>query len=145
MFRGNMEFTSPNQMKFYTTSRRDDLISLFYLMIFMFKRGEMPGFGRRSNLTNGNGDFQLIFKAKKKMRTSDLCFDNTKDLSKFKREVFSYHFKDEPNYEILRKMLEKLRDKSLASKQDPENTNAISLLKPKTKRAKTVHKRRRSK
>ena len=60
MFRGNMEFASPNQMKFYTTSRRDDLISLFYLMIYMLKRGQMPGFNRLTNLTNGNGDYKLI-------------------------------------------------------------------------------------
>ena len=40
-----MELGSLNQMKFHTTSRRDDLISLFYLLIFMLKGGEMPGFG----------------------------------------------------------------------------------------------------
>ena len=44
-FRGNMELGSLNQMKFHTTSRRDDLISLFYLLIFMLKGGQMPGFG----------------------------------------------------------------------------------------------------
>ena len=97
-----MEFASLNQMKFYSTSRRDDLISLFYLMIYMLKGGKMPGFGRRTNLTNGNGDFRLIFDAKKLMRTSDLCFENTYDLNKLKREIFSYHFKDKPNYDILR-------------------------------------------
>ena len=42
-------------------------------------------------------------------------------------------------------MLEKLRDKSLTSNQEPENITALSALKPKTKRAKTVHKRKRSK
>ena len=52
VFRGNKEFASINQMKFYTTSRRDDLISLFYLMIYMLKRGKMPGFGNRTILTN---------------------------------------------------------------------------------------------
>lgn len=40
--RGNMEFASINQMKFYSTSRRDVLISLFYLMVYMFKGGEIP-------------------------------------------------------------------------------------------------------
>ena len=68
----------------------------------MLKHGHMPGFGQRKNLTNENGAFQIIYQAKKKMKTKDLCSDNTHDLNKFKREVFSYHFKDKPNYEILR-------------------------------------------
>jgi len=44
VFRGNVEFASLNQMKFHTTSRRDDLISLFYIMIYMLKGGCMPGY-----------------------------------------------------------------------------------------------------
>ena len=44
VFRGNVEFASLNQMKFHTTSRRDDLISLFFLMIYMLKQGCMPGY-----------------------------------------------------------------------------------------------------
>lgn len=43
-FRGNMVFASLNQLKFYTTSRRDDMISLFYLLVFMIRGGSMPGF-----------------------------------------------------------------------------------------------------
>ena len=46
-FRGNIDFASFNQMKFHTTSRRDDLIQLFYLLVFMLKRGKMPGFIER--------------------------------------------------------------------------------------------------
>ena len=42
--------------------------------------------------------------------TKDVCFGNTKDLAAFKREVFSYRFKDLPNYENLRKLLIQLRD-----------------------------------
>ena len=42
-FRGNIIFSSANHLNFQTTSRRDDLISLFYLMVFMLKRGNMPG------------------------------------------------------------------------------------------------------
>ena len=42
-YRGNIIFSSLNQLKFYSTSRRDDLISLFYLLIYMLKGGEMPG------------------------------------------------------------------------------------------------------
>ena len=32
-FKGNLMFSSVNQMEFKTTSRRDDMISAFYMMI----------------------------------------------------------------------------------------------------------------
>ena len=35
VFRGNIMFASPNQLNFRATSRRDDLISLVYLIIYM--------------------------------------------------------------------------------------------------------------
>ena len=38
-FRGNIMFSSMNQMKFHTTSRRDDIISLFYLLTYLLKEG----------------------------------------------------------------------------------------------------------
>jgi hypothetical protein len=38
-FRGNMIFGSLNQLNFMTTSRRDDLISLCYMMIYMLNNG----------------------------------------------------------------------------------------------------------
>ena len=35
-YRGSVFFSSLNQLKFQTTSRRDDMLSLFYLMIYLF-------------------------------------------------------------------------------------------------------------
>ena len=43
IFRGNMEFSSLNQMKFFSTSRRDDLISLFYFLNYLLNRGMLYG------------------------------------------------------------------------------------------------------
>jgi len=43
-FRGNMIFASINQLNFCTTSRRDDLISLVYLLMYFLRGGSMPGF-----------------------------------------------------------------------------------------------------
>ena len=38
-FRGNIVFSSVNQLNFKTTSRRDDIISLFYLLIYLLHDG----------------------------------------------------------------------------------------------------------
>lgn len=107
VFRGNMVFASLNQLKFYTTSRRDDLISLFYLLVFMFKGGEMPGFDIHDK-KNKSKQFNTIRNVKMSQKLSDLCFDNTKKLSKFMREIFSYRFKDTPRYDYLRDLLKDL-------------------------------------
>lgn len=103
-FRGNITFASLNQMKFHSTSRRDDLISLFYLMVYMLKRGNLPGLNIKDD-TDVNEEFKIVRDAKQNQTSKDLCYGNTQDLKAFKREVFSYRYKDEPNYEQLRDML----------------------------------------
>lgn len=39
-FRGNLIFSSVRQMEFFKTSRRDDLIAVFYLMFTMLNGDE---------------------------------------------------------------------------------------------------------
>lgn len=43
-FRGNFMFASKYQLDFKSTSRRDDLISLCYIMIYLANNQEMPLF-----------------------------------------------------------------------------------------------------
>lgn len=93
MFKGNIEFASLNQIYFASTSRRDDFISLFYLLVYVFKKGKMP------NLTinydgNKNKEFKKILDVRSSEQSIDLCFDNTAGLVEFHSEVFSYRFKD---------------------------------------------------
>lgn len=38
-YRGNFLFSSINHLKFRATSRRDDMIALFYLLIYLLKKG----------------------------------------------------------------------------------------------------------
>ena len=63
LFQGNILFSSINQLSFHSTSRRDDLIQIFYLMIYLFKKGQLPGV----KITPGmdiNEEFKLIRDAK---------------------------------------------------------------------------------
>lgn len=73
---------------------------------------------------NLDQSFSTIYNIKKNHRTSDLCFGNTAQLKEFKREVFSYHFKDEPDYNQLRAILTKLKDQ----KDDEECAIACSIV-----------------
>ena len=104
-----MVFASLNQLKFYSTSPRDDLISLFYLLVFILKSGSMPGFKYYEEVDK-NVQFKQIKTAKESQKLNDLCFGNSKELSGFMREVFSYRFNDTPNYDLLRQILRDLID-----------------------------------
>ena len=48
-FRGNIAFSSVHQLQFEATSRRDDLISLFYLLIYLLQSEKMPGYLSKKN------------------------------------------------------------------------------------------------
>lgn len=54
VFRGNMIFASANQFEFTMTSRRDDLISLCYLLIFLINKGNIPGVNIYNQSKNRN-------------------------------------------------------------------------------------------
>ena len=74
-FRGNMIFASLNQLKFQMTSRRDDLISLCYLLIYIINNGNLMGIDLSQNLSR-NDSFNLVKKAKTKYSASEFCCDN---------------------------------------------------------------------
>ena len=40
-FAGNLTFASHHQMDFYKTGRRDDMISLFYLLVYMLNKNDL--------------------------------------------------------------------------------------------------------
>ena len=42
-FQGNIILSSVHQLKFMATSRRDDMVALFYLLIYLLRDGKMPG------------------------------------------------------------------------------------------------------
>lgn len=49
-FQGNMMFASIDQMDFYKTSRRDDIISLFYLIVNLLNNGKFVSGGKKQSL-----------------------------------------------------------------------------------------------
>ena len=99
-FRGNIVFSSLHQLKFKRTGRRDDLISIFYVLVYLFKNGYMPGFFSDDDV-NIHEKLSLMKAVRRGQTSKDLCFGNTKHLYKYKKEVFSYRFKDTPDYDHL--------------------------------------------
>lgn len=105
VFRGNIMFASPNQLNFRSTSRRDDLISLVYLMIYMLNQGELIGQPVQQQNMPREEIFAKSREAKMAYKIGDLCQDVSEDLETFVQEVFKYTFSEKPNYERLRSKL----------------------------------------
>jgi serine/threonine protein kinase len=100
VFRSNMIFASPNQLEFKTTSRRDDLKSLCYLLVYLFKSTNVPFIARGQNLTRKQ-IFNFIKDVKLKLTPESMV--GPKDsicypLLNFVNEVFSLEFDSAPNY-----------------------------------------------
>lgn len=103
-FRGNIGYASLNVCQLYRPSRRDDLISVAYLLLDLLR-----GFNFGSTL-NEDDDLQtklkIVCKQKTKWSVSRICRQLQLDfLRPFLEEVFSLQFKEEPCYSKLRHLL----------------------------------------
>ena len=117
-----------------STSRRDDLISLCYLLVFCINLGRLPDI-EVYEAGDKNEDFKNIREAKLKHNLKDLCNekDGTLDLADFVAECFSYRFKDKPNYAKLRAILEGLIEYEDFSDSDEEEMKRVEETKEKKK------------
>ena len=82
LFHGNLVFSSVNQMKFNRTSRRDDMISLFYFLVYLLHEAKIPGIDLDVNY-DANKEFEKILLIKKSQGINDICFGASKSLEKF--------------------------------------------------------------
>lgn len=62
-FRGNLSFASVNALSMKTTSRRDDLISLFYFLAYLSLKEQF--IFNTNQLINDEGKFEFIRELKK--------------------------------------------------------------------------------
>jgi hypothetical protein len=66
MFQGNMLFSSVRQMEFRKTSRKDDLIALFYLMIYSLNDEVLfvgkPG-SKENPMEESHANINVVFNA----------------------------------------------------------------------------------
>lgn len=92
VFRGTVRYASVHAHLGRTGSRRDDLESLAYTLIFLL-RGRLPWQGYQGD----NKGFQVC---RKKMGTSpdNLCFFCPKPFKEFVEHVVNLKFDEEPNY-----------------------------------------------
>ena len=101
-FSGNLKFSSINTMKGIMPSRRDDLESIGYLLIYLYKQ-KLPW---DKVISKNKIEFtQKIFEIKKLIPLKMLCDDLPKEMIEFMKYVRSLKFEEEPKYEYLIKIL----------------------------------------
>lgn len=108
-FRGNLLFSSKHQLQFFDTSRRDDIISVFYILVYLINQGDMPGLDWKIAASmNGQERHELVKDLKMKNPLNFWCQGPSKDLMHFANEVEELRFSTRPNYGKLRILLQVL-------------------------------------
>lgn len=99
-----MAFCSPNSLKGYSTSRRDDLFSILYLIIYTWS-GKIPFLNMKMSKDEQLNDYKT---KKKTSNAKTLCEEHgCKFMYDFAKEIYALRFKEKPDYSKLRFLLTK--------------------------------------
>ena len=98
---GTPRFCSVNAMRGVEQSRRDDLESLCYLIIYFFK-GFLPWQGLK--ITSRVQRFETITKMKKNIKIENLCEDLPQEIINFCKYTKKLGFTDNPRYEYMKNL-----------------------------------------
>ena len=100
---GELSFASINSMKGIEQSRRDDLESLGYMLIYLLK-----GFLPWKEFENKKEKIQKIFELKKKISLIRLCKDLPDEIRIYMEYCRNLNFEQKPSYEYLRSLFRKI-------------------------------------
>lgn len=104
--KGDMRFASINAHRGYSLSRRDDLESLGYSMVYMFN-GRLPWGSPRL-------DEEEVHQLKRKSSAREVFRGMSKYVRQYVETVRDLGFQDKPDYKQLRRLLEKaMREKGM--------------------------------
>jgi serine/threonine protein kinase len=98
---GTPRFCSVNAMRGVEQSRRDDLESLCYLIIYFFK-GFLPWQGLK--ISSRAQRFETITKMKKNIKIENLCEDLPTEIILFCKYTKKIGFTDNPRYEYMKNL-----------------------------------------
>ena len=107
-FRGTLNFSSINSMEGYESSRRDDLISIGYMLIFLIK-GELPW--SKIKYVQTSERYIKLLNLKKNTTNEELCKNLPSEFCDYIKYVKSLKFQEEPNYLYLKNLFIKVLDK----------------------------------
>ena len=98
---GTLRFASENTLRGVVQSRRDDLESLCYLLVY-FMKGNLPW---DNACRCQNEDIKLIYKMKKFIQPELLCNNLPQEICEFTKYCKKLNFEQKPDYNYLRHLL----------------------------------------
>ena len=105
---GTPRYASINAMSGYEQSRRDDLESIGYIIMY-FLRGRLPWQGLKANILENK--IEKILDKKKEISTAFLCKDFPEEFELFINYIKNLDFTEVPDYEYLKNLLIKVMNK----------------------------------
>ena len=102
---GTVRFASANALRGGEQSRRDDLESIAYMIIFLM-RGKLPWQGVTG--TKKMERYLKIYKMKKNVTPEDLCKSLPSQMISFMKYVKQLEFEQEPDYNYLRSLFQSI-------------------------------------
>ena len=106
---GTARYASVNALSGYEQSRRDDLESVAYILLY-FLRGSLPWQGLKIN--NKEDRYKKICEKKKNTTSKELCEGFPKELETFVEYIKYLDFTEIPDYNYLRELLIQAIEKS---------------------------------
>ena len=107
-FNGNLKYSSINTMKGVSPSRRDDLESLGYMIIYLYNQKlpweDLPSKNRYTLA-------QKIYELKRSIKIENLCINMPEEMIIYMNYVKSLKFEQEPNYNYLKDLFQNLLKK----------------------------------
>ena len=97
---GTARFSSVNALRGTEQSRRDDLESLGYVLIYFANRGDLPWNGL--NIPDKIERYRKIYYIKKNIKLEDLCKRMEHEFLEYIKYVRNLQFEDEPDYNYLK-------------------------------------------
>ena len=98
---GTTKYSSANTIRGVEQSRKDDLISVAYMIIF-FMKGNLPW--QDIDSEDEVNKFTKIYLMKKNTKESELCAGLPVEIYKFLKYVQNLDFEEKPNYDYLRSL-----------------------------------------
>ena len=98
---GTTKYSSANTIRGVEQSRKDDLISVAYMIIF-FMKGNLPW--QDIDSEDEANKFTKIYLMKKNIKEDELCAGLPTEIYKFLKYVQNLDFEEKPNYDYLRSL-----------------------------------------
>lgn len=107
---GTARYCSINALRGTEQSRRDDLESAGYVMIYLAQRGYLPWMG----LTNPDKleRYRQIYRIKKRLSEEELCRKLPSAFVKYMKYTKKLNFEEDPNYNYMRSLFIELLNKN---------------------------------